>query len=160
MDHHNDTHTNDPGRKTTIVDGRSIDLSSLSESALLSCRCSCLPRGGVEAAILCCYYHREYSWPDVIRLSLHHVKEHQLGCEDYFRPVITLSRWFISGIFECHAIARLVFPDESDMAYAASAPVHFYSQTVPTPTYYEHITKVADHDFSGCAASVQSTVLL
>ena len=54
------------------------------------------------------------------------------------------------------AMARIIHPDVFDMAYAASAPVRFYTQQVSPPSaYYDHIANVADQAVPGCRAGVQ-----
>jgi hypothetical protein len=53
------------------------------------------------------------------------------------------------------AMARFRFPHVFDMAYAASAPMHFYDQTVNENDYYNHITQVAERAYPGCSAAVK-----
>jgi hypothetical protein len=61
-------------------------------------------------------------------------------------------------------MARLRFPDIVDMAYAASAPMLFYSQQIAPANraaaahYYEHITVVADRTRPNCANHVRTTL--
>ena len=86
--------------------------------------------------------------------------QYQLGCSrDKFSPrycpVITVGGSYPGWL---SAMARTVFPHKVDMAYAASAPMTFYSQQVNVSAYYNHITKVAEHTISGCSSAVQSAL--
>jgi hypothetical protein len=99
----------------------------------------------------------EQALHDAIRL-LRKIK-HDLGCSgDDDRggvndcPVISVGGSYPGYL---SAMARLVFPDDVDMAYAASAPMHFYSQSVLPEEYYNHITDVAELAYPGCAAAVK-----
>ena len=53
---------------------------------------------------------------------------------------------------------RVVHYDIVDMAYAASAPMKFYDQTVGVNDYYDHITDVAEKSSPGCADKVRTTL--
>ena len=93
---------------------------------------------------------------DAIRL-LKHIKS-ELGCgsgADYC-PVITVGGSYPGFL---SAMARLVYPDEIDISYAASAPMLFYAQTVGQQEYYQHISAVADQAHAGCADNVRSVLL-
>jgi len=88
------------------------------------------------------------------------VKE-SLGCsKDKFSkkycPVLTIGGSYPGWL---SAMARVVFPHKVDMAYAASAPMGFYSQQVNQYDYYELITRVADETIKGCADAVRSALL-
>lgn len=103
----------------------------------------------------------EQALRDDLRLT-NKLKE-QLGCAQasekdspHYCPVITVGGSY-PGFMS--AMARLVYPDEVDMGYAASAPMKFYSQKTPQSAYYEHITQVAEKAQTGCAAAVKKTLL-
>ena len=93
---------------------------------------------------------------DAVRL-LNYVKR-ELGCSNNSScPVVTIGGSYPGFL---SAMARVVFPQDIDMAYAASAPMAFYSQTISSPTaYYDHITAVAERAVPGCAAAVKTTLL-
>jgi hypothetical protein len=57
-------------------------------------------------------------------------------------------------------MARLVFPDVIDMAYAASAPIKFYAQQVDPNAYYQHIANVANLASHGCTKYVQTALTI
>lgn len=91
---------------------------------------------------------------------LDNVKE-TLGCSmDRFSkaycPVVTVGGSYPGWL---SAMARLLFPQKVDMAYAASAPVNFYSQQVNQYDYYDLITQVAEDTFKGCSNAVRSALL-
>lgn len=84
-----------------------------------------------------------------------------LGCsKDRFSaeycPTITVGGSYPGFL---SAMARIMFPQVIDMAYAASAPMRFYAQQVDQTAYYKHITDVAETAVPGCAAAVRSTLL-
>jgi hypothetical protein len=56
------------------------------------------------------------------------------------------------------AFSRILCPSRIDMAYAASAPMKFYSQQVDQYAYYNHITKVAEQTKTGCAQAVRQSL--
>ncbi len=90
-----------------------------------------------------------------------HVRFDQLGCSrDRFSadhcPVITVGGSYPGFL---SAFARVLFPHVVDMAYAASAPMAFYAQTVDRDAYYDHITHVADLTLPGCARAVRDSLL-
>lgn len=95
---------------------------------------------------------------DAMRLIRHH--QEKLGCSlnrtspDYC-PVITVGGSYPGWL---SAMARLQFPDVVDMAYAASAPMKFYSQQVDAGAYYELITRVAEKSIPGCSEQVKITL--
>lgn len=100
----------------------------------------------------------EQALKDAMRL-LHHVQD-LLQCSrdkfsDSYCPVITIGGSYPGFL---SAMARLRFSNSVDMAYAASAPMKFYSQKVETGAYYEHITHVADHSLDGCADGTRTTL--
>lgn len=70
-------------------------------------------------------------------------------------PVITVGGSYPGFL---SAMARVLFPHVIDMAYAASAPMKFYSQQVDAGAYYEHISRVADKSLAGCATGVRNTL--
>ena len=96
---------------------------------------------------------------DAIRLI--DVTAASLGCSpDKFSktycPVVTIGGSYPGWL---SAMARVVYPHKVDMAYAASAPMGFYSQQVNQYDYYNLITKVADDTLPGCADAVRSALL-
>jgi hypothetical protein len=87
------------------------------------------------------------------------VKE-TLGCSvDKFSkeycPVLTVGGSYPGFL---SAMARLLFPEKVDMAYAASAPMGFYSQKVNQYSYYDLITQVAEDTLEGCSNAVRSAL--
>ena len=70
-------------------------------------------------------------------------------------PVITVGGSYPGWLA---AMARLVFPNYVDMAYAASAPMLFYSQQVHQQDYYNHISYVAERIHAGCRNRVQEVL--
>jgi pimeloyl-ACP methyl ester carboxylesterase len=85
----------------------------------------------------------------------------ELGCSrdrfsQQYCPVITVGGSYPGFL---SAMARIMYPHLVDMAYAASAPMLFYAQTVPQNAYYQHITKVAETAVPGCSNAVLSTLL-
>lgn len=95
---------------------------------------------------------------DAMRLVRHY--QTVLGCSlnrtsPQYCPVITVGGSYPGWL---SAMARLLFPDVIDMAYAASAPMGFYAQQVDAGAYYELITRVADKSRPGCAHFVQTTL--
>jgi pimeloyl-ACP methyl ester carboxylesterase len=96
---------------------------------------------------------------DAMRL-LQQYQVHELGCSanktapDYC-PVITVGGSYPGWL---SAMARLLFPNIVDMAYAASAPMLFYSQQVEPNAYYNHISKVAEKSLPGCFQNVKRTL--
>jgi hypothetical protein len=90
---------------------------------------------------------------------LEHIRK-DLNCsEDKFSkdycPVITVGGSYPGFL---SAMARVLFPGVVDMAYAASAPMGFYSQQVHASDYYNHITYVAEKIFPGCAEAVRTSL--
>jgi len=84
-----------------------------------------------------------------------------LGCSDErqqeaYCPVITVGGSYPGFL---SAFSRIMFPDIVDMAYAASAPMLFYAQTISSQyDYYNHITKVAEATITGCSKAVRSAL--
>ena len=66
-------------------------------------------------------------------------------------PVITVGGSYPGFL---SAASRIAFSGKVDIAYAASAPMKFYSQQVNAEAYYNHITKVAEQTIQGCSYSV------
>jgi hypothetical protein len=91
---------------------------------------------------------------------LDHVRD-DLGCakdrfSKHYCPVITVGGSYPGFL---SAMARIMFPEIVDMAYAASAPMGFYSQEVDRFAYYDHITNVAETVFPGCAQAVRTSLV-
>jgi Serine carboxypeptidase S28 len=74
---------------------------------------------------------------------------------EFYCPVVTIGGSYPGFL---SAMARIMFPDIVDMAYAASAPMKFYAQQVPDHAYYEHISKVADAALPQCSRGVQQAL--
>jgi pimeloyl-ACP methyl ester carboxylesterase len=72
---------------------------------------------------------------------------HKVRC-----PVLTIGGSYPGFL---SAMMRLRYPAIVDMAYAASAPLLFYAQTISQYKYYEVITKSAEKAAVGCADSVR-----
>ena len=68
-------------------------------------------------------------------------------------PVITVGGSYPGWL---SAMMRLRFPGVVDMAYAASAPMLFYSQLVDQYDYYRVVTESAERASPGCPAAVRS----
>jgi hypothetical protein len=95
---------------------------------------------------------------DAVRLVQHVRRE--LGCtadrtDPLYCPVIAVGGSYPGFLA---ATIRLRFPAVVDMAYAASAPMKFYSQQTAQFAYYNHITAVAEGAVPGCAAAVRTTL--
>jgi hypothetical protein len=73
----------------------------------------------------------------------------------HYCPVITVGGSYPGFLA---AFARILVPHRVDMAYAASAPMKFYSQQVDQYAYYNHITKVAEDTLTGCATAIQQSL--
>ena len=86
---------------------------------------------------------------------------YDLGCsddrqEEAYCPVITVGGSYPGFL---SAFSRIMFPDVVDMAYAASAPMLFYAQTVSSQyDYYNHITKVAEATITGCSKAIRAAL--
>jgi len=102
----------------------------------------------------------EQALHDAMRL-LDFIRQDVLNCsKDKFSknycPVITVGGSYPGFL---SALARIMFPTMVDMAYAASAPMLFYSQTLNSQyDYYNHITNVANTIYPGCANAVNTTL--
>lgn len=94
-------------------------------------------------------------------LHLVDIVKETLGCsKDRFStsycPILTIGGSYPGWL---SAMARTVFPHRVDMAYAASAPMCFYSQQVHQYDYYDLITRVAEEGSQGCANAVRSALV-
>ena len=56
------------------------------------------------------------------------------------------------------AMMRLHYPDVIDIGYAASAPLLLYSMEADQFGYFDHVTRVTEQYFPGCAAAVKHTL--
>jgi pimeloyl-ACP methyl ester carboxylesterase len=102
----------------------------------------------------------EQAMLDAVHL-LQHFQYHLLGCsvergDANYCPVITVGGSYPGFL---SAMMRVVHPDVVDMAYAASAPMGFYSQTVNQDDYYNLITRVSEKSSTGCVQAVRSTLV-
>lgn len=94
-------------------------------------------------------------------IALIHEIRLSLGCNpdpssfDYC-PVITFGGSYPGFL---SAMMRFRFPDVVDIAYAASAPLELYSQTVDSNAYFDKVSQVAETASPGCADAVRSTLL-
>ena len=93
-------------------------------------------------------------------MALLNYTRRQLGCSSdktstRYCPIITVGGSYPGWL---SAMARIMFPEIVDMAYAASAPMGFYAQQVDRFAYYEHITNVAEETLLGCSAAVQQAL--
>lgn len=76
------------------------------------------------------------------------------GCADEPRcPVITVGGSYPGWL---SAMMRLRYPAVVDIAYAASAPMRFYSQQVGEYAYYQKVTQSAEAAVPGCGGAVRS----
>jgi Serine carboxypeptidase S28 len=100
---------------------------------------------------------------DMVRL-LQYVKRSRLhGCSDdrsnpmgHYCPVITVGGSYPGFL---SAMARVVYPQVIDMAYAASAPMLFYAQKISSSNdYYDHISNVLDQVTPKCQDAVRGTL--
>jgi pimeloyl-ACP methyl ester carboxylesterase len=96
---------------------------------------------------------------DLVRLVRH--KQEKWKCSTdrsstHYCPVITVGGSYPGFL---SAMMRLAHPDVVDMAYASSAPLKLYDQTVDPNAYYDYVTKVTDAAFPGCAAAVKKALL-
>lgn len=86
-------------------------------------------------------------------------KRQKLGCSldktsRKYCPVMTVGGSYPGFL---SALMRIHYPDEVDIAYAASAPLLLYSQDVPQEAYFEKVTAVAEWASPGCPHAVRST---
>ena len=100
----------------------------------------------------------EQAMMDYVRL-LNYIQA-DLGCSTdrtspEYCPVITVGGSYPGFL---SAMMRVVHSNVVDIAYAASAPMKFYDQTVGSDEYYDHITDVAESCSPGCSSSVRSTL--
>ncbi len=101
----------------------------------------------------------EQAMLDAVRLV--RALQEKLGCSTnrnnkFYCPVITVGGSYPGFL---SAMMRVRHPQVVDMAYAASAPMGFYSQKVDQYDYYNHITLVADKASGGCSHAVRSTLV-
>lgn len=84
-------------------------------------------------------------------------KQEELGCSGKNGqprcPVVTVGGSYPAWLA---AMMRLRYPAVVDIAYAASAPMHFYAQTVDQYAYYRVITESAERASPGCPAAVRT----
>ncbi|MGK3749919.1 MAG: hypothetical protein ACI8RD_002217 [Bacillariaceae sp.] len=100
----------------------------------------------------------EQAMLDYVRLIRH--IQGELGCStertsNEYCPVITVGGSYPGFL---SAMMRTVHSDIVDIAYAASAPMKFYDQTVGVNDYYDHITDVAESSSPGCSNDVRTTL--
>eukprot|EP00929_Paragymnodinium_shiwhaense_P003639 TRINITY_DN104227_c0_g1_i1.p1 TRINITY_DN104227_c0_g1~~TRINITY_DN104227_c0_g1_i1.p1 ORF type:complete len:523 (-),score=69.49 TRINITY_DN104227_c0_g1_i1:146-1714(-) len=71
-------------------------------------------------------------------------------------PVLTIGGSYPGFL---SAMMRLRYPAVVDMAYAASAPMKFYTQQVEQLEYYDRVTRSAERSLAGCPAAVKKAFL-
>ena len=139
-------------------EGRDGSTTSLRKRALHTTNNSSSSSHAIDPRVQ--LFTSEQALLDAVRL-VQHVAYDQLHCSpnktlaDYYCPIITVGGSYPGFL---SAMARLRFPDVIDMAYAASAPMGFYSQQVHPGDYYNHITQVAEKTLPGCSKAVQDTL--
>mmetsp|Transcript_39287 Transcript_39287/g.57798 ORF Transcript_39287/g.57798 Transcript_39287/m.57798 type:complete len:525 (-) Transcript_39287:244-1818(-) len=102
----------------------------------------------------------EQAMHDAIRL-VRHIQTKELKCSidrssPNYCPIITVGGSYPGFL---SAMMRLLHPDVIDGAYAASAPMKFYSQQVNQGDYYNLITESAERVSSGCPAAVKASLM-
>ncbi|KAL3928965.1 MAG: hypothetical protein SGBAC_012415 [Bacillariaceae sp.] len=105
----------------------------------------------------------QYLSPDQALLDaislIQHIRE-SIGCSlnktstDYC-PVISFGGSYPGFL---SAMLRFRFPNVVDIAYASSAPLELYAQTVAADAYFDKVSEVAEVSSSGCAAAVRDTL--
>lgn len=100
----------------------------------------------------------EQAMADFLRILKH--KQEEIGCSkhrdsDHYCPVITVGGSYPGFL---STMMRFVHPEHIDIAYAASAPLHLYSQDLDPNAYYEKVTEVAEKASPGCAESIKATL--
>jgi pimeloyl-ACP methyl ester carboxylesterase len=84
-------------------------------------------------------------------------KQVELGCSgkngEPRCPVVTVGGSYPAWLA---AMMRLRYPAVVDIAYAASAPMHFYAQSIDQYAYYRVVTESAERASPGCPAAVRS----
>ena len=102
----------------------------------------------------------EQALKDAIRLSKF-LAQKVYGCNvddkssRQYCPILTVGGSY-PGFMS--AMARFRFPNDVDIAYAASAPMKFYAQQVPSTDYYDHITSVAEASFPSCSRAIRKAL--
>lgn len=83
------------------------------------------------------------------------------GCTDRgtpgYCPVITVGGSYPGWL---SAMMRMRYPAIVDAAYAASAPMKFYSQEVDSNAYYQKVTDAAERAVPGCADAVRGALAM
>lgn len=97
---------------------------------------------------------------DYVRIIRH--IQGKLGCsidrtDPTYCPIITIGASYPGFL---SAMMRFVHPEVVDMAYASSAPLKLYDQSVDQYAYFDHITNVADRDSPGCAKAQKDTMVI
>jgi hypothetical protein len=133
------------------------------------------------SAYTLCVEHRFYgkSWPvpnpsnadlktllspdqamrDLVRLVRY--KQDELGCSHdrdslFYCPVVTVGGSYPGFL---SAALRLLHSDTVDIAYASSAPLYLYSQSVDQGAYYEKVSEVAEQASQGCRIAVKHNLV-
>ena len=97
---------------------------------------------------------------DDVRLIRH--IQGKIGCsidrsDPNYCPIITVGASYPGFL---SAMMRFVHPEVVDMAYASSAPLKLYDQSVDQYVYFDHITMVAERDSPGCAKAQKDTMYI
>ncbi|CAJ1951880.1 unnamed protein product [Cylindrotheca closterium] len=93
-------------------------------------------------------------------ITLIQTTRESLGCSldkfstDYC-PVITFGASYPGFL---SAMLRFRFPQVVDIAYASSAPLELYAQTVAADAYFDKVSEVAEAASTGCTAAVRDTL--
>lgn len=86
-------------------------------------------------------------------------KQRELGCgprgSSTYCPVMTVGASY-AGLLS--TLARKMYPNVVDMAYAASPCLLLYGHEISPDTYYEYITQVADRISPGCSDAVRGVI--
>ena len=101
----------------------------------------------------------EQAMADFLRLLK--LKQDAYGCSTdrqspNYCPVITVGASYPGFLA---AMMRLVHGDIVDMAYASSAPLPLYAQTIDPNAYFDKVTDAANTASSGCPMAVKATLL-
>lgn len=100
----------------------------------------------------------EQAMKDMLQIVQHY--RLKLGCSmrkssRHYCPLVTVGGSYPGFLA---AVARLLYPEYVDIAYASSAPLKLYSKEASPWGYYEIITQAAERSSPGCSAAVKQTL--